>query len=233
MNAPPWMIGFVLVFVVSPIAIGAWRAASALFKARRMREAANAPLSQDACMACGSPDVEQIAPEVIRCRRCGFIAGDGVAAWQRQCRLHANEQLTPAARRTLALEKLRDARLNAESASSSLDDAVSASALDIAGLALDRGRDKQQALGSAAWHMRLAHQLTLEAAETLEAVLTLDAPFALEDNAVLLGLDTGWLTDGLAVDLAVHARIKRARVQLSALQEHIDALSKQLEVAPP
>jgi hypothetical protein len=59
----------------------------------------------------------------------------------------------------------------------------------------------------------------------------IDPPNVLEESSLILALDTAWLTDGLAVDIAVHTRIRKTKVQLREMRERIDTLLLQLTAA--
>jgi hypothetical protein len=197
-------------------------------QARRMRRAEHVPLPNDACVACDSSDIEVLAPQVIRCRACGFIGGDGVAEWHRCRRVERVERMPSEQRRRGALEALRDARSNLGEAEALLKAATTASLVDIAGLSLDRGEAKQSSWGAAIRHMRTAQQLTTEASELIRTITLRDATHDLDHNALLMSLDTAWLTDGLIVDIAAHLRIKKACTQLQEMSASVEKLRAHL-----
>jgi ribosomal protein L37AE/L43A len=90
----------------------------ALWRIIKMQKAAKAPISDDACVVCGSRDLEKNGPAIYTCRACGYSGGSG----QRQAHeKRVQEQLgkmTPEERKRSGLEDLRHARLILESAMS-------------------------------------------------------------------------------------------------------------------
>jgi hypothetical protein len=224
-------ISLLVVFVLLPGAVAVWAVIVPALRARRMRAAEQTPLPPDRCLACGHTDLEQLAPDVTRCRTCGFTGGEGMSAWQRRRRVHALEKLDPDQRRGLAVRKLREAQLLLGTAHESLDQAASASVIDMAGLSFDRGEEKQNEFGVAVRMIRTALSLASAAAVAVQLTVEIDPPNVLEESSLILALDTAWLTDGLAVDIAVHTRIRKTKVQLREMRERIDTLLLQLTAA--
>lgn len=75
----------VLVVVAFPLkGIGrAWDALVRLFEETRDSAASGTPVGEGCCVACGSDDVEILAPGVYVCRACGYQGGENRAAWER------------------------------------------------------------------------------------------------------------------------------------------------------
>jgi ribosomal protein L37AE/L43A len=218
--AARWLHGLTLVVVL----VAAWFGLQPWLRARRMRAAGDAELTADECAACGSRDVQPVAAAVIRCRACGFVGGEGMAAWHRQARRARLEKLSPEARRRLALDKLREANLQLELARTSLDQAAGASRTDLAGLAFDRGEEKQNALAAALRYMQSANVHATEAVEAVGLATEVSEPMDLEQSGLLRSLDTAWLTDGIFPDLAMHLKIRKARAQLGEMQRAVNRL---------
>lgn len=220
LSAVRWLQALTLVMVL----VAAWFGLQPWLRARRMRAAGDAELPADECAACGSRDVQPVAPAVIRCRACGFVGGEGVPAWHRQARRAQLDKLSPEARRRLARDNLREANLQLELARTSLDQAVGASRTDLAGLAFDRGEEKQNALAAALRHMQSAHVLGTEAVEAVRLAIDVSEPMDLEQSGLLRSLDTAWLTDGIFPDLAMHLKIRKVQAQLGEMQRTVDRL---------
>ncbi len=192
-SAVRWLQGPTLVMML----VAAWFGLQPWLRARRMRAAGDAELPADHCVACGSRDVEPVAPAVIRCRACGFVSGEGVPAWHRQARRAKLNRWTPEARRRFALDSLREANQQLELAQTSLDQAAAASRIDLAGLAYDRGEEKQNALAASLRYMQSAHVLATEAVEALGLAVEVGEPMDLEQSGLLRSLDTASSTDGI------------------------------------
>jgi hypothetical protein len=233
MEMPGWVVAIALsiVFVLVPGAIAVWAAVMPLLRARRMRAAEHAPLPAAQCLACGEIDLERVAAGVTRCRACGFAGGEGIARLQHQRRVDALGKLNPGQRRAVALGKLREAQLLLGTAQESLVRAISASMIDIVGLSFDRGDEKQDNFAAALRMMRTALSLASEAAEAVQLSAEMTPPNTLEESSSLLALDTAWLTEGLAADVAMHARIRRTKGQQREMREHVDTLLQQLTAA--
>lgn len=215
--------GVALLMLLLPIGIVSWSAWERSQKLRRMRLAESEPLPCDVCLACGEREVEEIAPQVVRCLACGFVGGQGMAAWQRKRREEELVALAPEARTALAREKLREAQDTLDTAEQLLNQAWSASWTDLLGFSFDRGVEKQNALMGGLAQMSVAELMLDEGAWLLDSFrahpVFNDAP-----NPWLMALDTGWFTDSWWIDWAVHRRIKRARAQLRGVREQAEAL---------
>ncbi len=214
----------VLAVVVVSIGVMLWLACDRARRLRRLQAVDAQVLPCDSCIACGSLDVEGVAAEVVRCRACGFVGGEGMGEWQR-ARLAAQiESMSTEERQALAREKLREAHANLDTAQELLTQAWRASWLDLFGFSFDRGNAKLSDMTSGVAQMRMALVYMGEGAQLLSAG---NARFALDidERALIYALDTGWLTDVWWVDLYAHRRIGKARRQLDALRANASALS--------
>jgi hypothetical protein len=231
-GVPVWFWPTLSIVVALPGVIGFWIFAVPVLKAYRMRRAGAKDDTGSTCPACGAGDLEEIAPQVFRCRGCGFVSGGGVEARRRQLRTEAMQRAPLDERIAVAAGDLREAKRALIAAQSLLSDAASRSKWDILGLSLDRGEDKQSSFGAAVRGMRNAEDLAKDAVEILKA-----APWTgsveLDPSPLLLGLDTAWISDEWLGDVAMHLRIGRARKSAASLLERIEGLLVQLERHEP
>lgn len=218
---PWWLVLIIILGAALPTALSYALAAQRARHTRRMEAAVRETLPTDLCLACGSQDVRAIAPDVVRCAACGFVGGQGMADWQRQRQADAHAAMAPAERGAQAKELLLRARVHLDDAGSLLERALAQSRLDMAGLSFDRGREKQSLWAEAASEMTHARALARDAAALMGAGGP-DEPTSLEFSSLLLALDVSWISDGLGVDAAVHARIKATRTELDRLLTSIE-----------
>jgi hypothetical protein len=181
-------------FVLIPAIIGLWVAAVPIRKAHRMRRIESDPGS------------DKEAP-----------------VEQRRLRMEANHRLPVEERLTSAARDLAEAHATLVAAEALLRHAASLSWWDIAGLAFDRGRAKQSAVGAAARQMRTAQRLIADAVQTLRMNSSAE-PIEFDERSLLLDLDTAWFGDGLMTSLAVHQEIKKAHQQATRMRLGIEDL---------
>ncbi len=223
-----WLLAAMLAVALLPGAIGLWIFAVPVLKAHRMRRAGEDSDEVGACIACGAGDLEAIATEVFRCPRCGFVSGSGVVAWRRRLHRESLDRATAEERIASAAADLQEARRGFMAAPSLLGDAARRSARDILGLSLDRGRTKLNSFGAAMRTMRDAADLASEAFERLGTDPSIPAIEG-DANALLLGMNTAWLTEGLLPDVAVHLRIRKASRHAATALQRVEAALASLQ----
>ena len=75
--------------------------------ARRMANAAKAPISDEECVSCGSRDVQVQGAGVYLCLTCGYEGGSGRAAMREQTQAERYASLSPQARLEAVTEHVR------------------------------------------------------------------------------------------------------------------------------
>jgi hypothetical protein len=197
---------------------------------RAMQAAEAEALPTDLCIACGERQLEPVAPQVVRCLACGFVGGDGMAAWQRARLAQQVARLTAPERAVLTHSKLEQAAASLETAHELLDQAWRMSWFALLGLS-DRGAERVNALMGGLAQMQVAQLLLDEASWLLAGAGTPPVP-DLDKSPLRMALETGQLADRWFMTWAVHWRIKQARQELQGVREEAHALHMRSSAAP-
>jgi len=119
---------------LASVAVVAVFLGAALLQRRRVAKALAATISDSACIACNSEDLESTSEGTYRCRSCGYDGGSGQAARQREERRQQIASWSAEKRRAALINELSDARRLVLSAQGTLAGARSLSKLDIIGM---------------------------------------------------------------------------------------------------
>ncbi len=130
--------------------------------ARRMANAAKAPIFDDECVSCGSREVQVQGEGVYVCLACGYEGGSGRAAQREQVQAERYANLSPEARLEAVTDHVRTAaRILSNYNGVSTLAGVAATATGLGDLSRDEGLDAKQSavaddLCSAAAELELA-----------------------------------------------------------------------------
>lgn len=152
--------------VMAVLVVIGWSIKAAFVKSRaqQVREALEEPLSNTGeCVACGSRETERIAEGVVRCLKCDFTGGPGMAAHARRLREKALQKLPAGEGWRSALADLEEAERALHLAEGELDAASSLSTSS------DDGElpERRSRAGGALKELERARALMLDAAAKL------------------------------------------------------------------
>ncbi|MCH9681809.1 MAG: hypothetical protein K0V04_10280 [Deltaproteobacteria bacterium] len=99
--------------VLLGMALTAW-------KAQRFRQRLALPAPKDVCIACASPDLESLGPDLYRCRQCEYEGGDGMRAREDARAAAAYAGVDPLERQRLSHRRLHEALQTLSSARASI-----------------------------------------------------------------------------------------------------------------
>ena len=202
----------------------------AIWEAFKFDRAAKAEIADDECVACGSKDLEELAPRAYRCLQCGYEGGSGLAEAHEAAARRELDELDPDQKRRKARALVDDARSLLTSARGTLDGAVIASVHDIVGIGGDpsgiagEGSEKQQL-------MQRALQDTEQARRSLEDALYLlgEEGDTGEGEDIGVGLAAADMyLDSPITDLMMHGRIEQLKDRVKGLLALTDQLSARL-----
>jgi ribosomal protein L37AE/L43A len=126
--------------------------------ARRLANAARAPISDDECVSCGSSNVEVAGAGAYVCLACGYEGGSGRAAMHQQAQADRYADLSPADRVEAVTDRVRTAaRILSNYDGKVAMGMVAATALGLEDLSNDEGFDASAE--------SIAHDLSAAAAE--------------------------------------------------------------------
>lgn len=95
--------------LVIKVVVFAIVAAAGTVAARRLANAAKAPIPDDECVSCGSGNVEVTGAGAYVCLACGYEGGSGRAAMHQQAQAERYAELSPAARLEAVTDHVRTA----------------------------------------------------------------------------------------------------------------------------
>lgn len=143
--------------------------------ARRMANAAKAPISDDECVSCGSREVQVQGEGAYVCLACGYEGGSGRAAMREQTQAERYASLTPEARQEAVTDHVRTAaRILSNYNGAAALAGVAATAAGFGDLSRDEGVDSKQSA--------VADDLCAAAAELKRAAAIAGGPVVLANG---------------------------------------------------
>ena len=225
-----------LFFVVAFMVVfgGGGMAFLASLKTRRAIRAGQETREEDGCVACGSPDVDEIAPRVWRCRRCGFTGGAGMADFHRIERMAAIANMSPEERQRTGVEDLQQAQRLLMKADATLDQAATLARQDThRNNYYDHQADcfKQSLLVSAMGDIQQAEQLIMGAGSKLGIKALQVRSHEIDASSMAFALDGG--IDNISANSAVAGHIGSAHQRAKNLASLVERTLVQVAPAGP
>jgi len=229
------LYGILVVLLIAAMLSGGVISFVVALKTRRAIRAGQEVGEEDGCVACGSPDIDEIGPRVWRCRRCGFTGGPGMADLQRVQRMAAVANMSPQERHRTALEDLQQAHGLVVKAGASLSQAGSLAARDCFSMPGSPGDDvydpqadsfKQGLLVAAVGDIQQAEQLMTDAAAKLRIDALRVPPLRIDLSSMAFALDGS--IDNVSADRAVAGEISRVRQHATNLASLLERTLSQI-----
>lgn len=189
-------------------------------RSRKLQRVLREDITGEACVACGSGQIDEYEPACYRCQACGFSWGQGWRARADRQRRAALVRMTAAQRRAEAIAALREAASLLDSASAYLKTGPKQLPYD---LLLGRygdmySQERNEAVVKALADAQLAWQQIQYAAA---ADAQVGAPGAqLDWNIRIAALDAA--VGSWEMDLVAHHELQRLLGQITAMQSHLE-----------